>query len=273
MPITNEDLLLLGWAHETRCMRRLVFCAMLCFGWLTDSKAQPRISPSPVTMSGVVINGSGSPIGDVNVDHTGSRSGLVKTDRQGRFEIATRAPAVVFRKSGFQSRYVRVEDGKTVGLSVRMDGPVSQARECGAQSNCYSVKYFGASFCLPKIRGVNVTKQGNDIDYGQRVFWIAAPDGKVGVQLAAGGMWGSGLPLDEEVWTAASYSETDYRDIDGFPIIDARGMSIDGRRWRILGHAFESATYRGVPEQDAVLLDRLLDGACVKPRLFPETRR
>jgi len=35
-----------------------------------------------------------------------------------------------------------------------------------------------------------------------------------------------------------------------------------------VGHAFETASYRNVPEQDASLLDRVLDGLCVDAKRF-----
>jgi Carboxypeptidase regulatory-like domain len=228
--------------------------------------------PAPVTFSGVVTDGSGAPITDVSIDHTGSRSGIVKTDSQGKFEITTRAPAVVFRKDGFQSRYLRVEAGKSVGLSIRLDGPAPEARECGTHFSCSSLKYFGSTFCLPKVRGVIFSNQSNDVDYGKRVFWIAATARKVGLLHGAGPMWGEGLPLDEDIWTATEYREMDYRDRDGFLIVDARGRSSDGKHWRELGHVFESASYRGVSDQDAILLDRLLDATCVLPRRFGAER-
>src|SRR5215831_4536711 len=133
----------------------VVFYAMFWCAWLTDSEGQAvRMLPASVALSGVVTDASGTPLGDVSIDHPGSRSGILKTDPQGRFEITTRAPAVVFRKSGFQSRYLRLGEVKSVGLSIRLDGPSPEARECGMQPSCSSLKYFGSAFCLPKMRPV-----------------------------------------------------------------------------------------------------------------------
>src|SRR5262245_30836714 len=252
---------------------RTVFCAMLWCASVTQSDAQTgRMLPSPVTLSGVVKDDSGAPISEVSIDHAGS--GIAKTDAQGRFEISTRAPAVVFRKSGFQSRYLHVEKDQSFGLSIRLDGPAPQAPECGRQSRCSSLDYFGSAFCLPKLPGIKISSQTNDIDYRMRLFWIDASTGKVGVRHGAGPMWGAGLPFDEDVWNATEYKETAYRDRDGFLIVDARGRSPDGKQWRDLGHFFESAAYRGVSQQEAIILDRLLDGVCVQPRRrFPTERK
>lgn len=256
------------------CAKGAVFCAILWVAWQTDLHAQTvRSLPSAVTLSGVVTDGFGTPIANVRIDHSGSRSGVVKTDKEGRFEITTGAPAVVFRKAGLQSRYLRLEPGKTIGLLILLDSSALPAKECGNHVSCSSLKYFGSAFCLPRTRGVNVSKQVNDVDYGQRVFWVAGTGGKVGLRHAAGPLWGSGLPLDEQVWDASEYREIDYRDRDGQIIVDARGKSSSGKYWRQLGHSFESAWYRGVSDQDAIVLDRLLDGACVQPRWFPPKRR
>ena len=218
--------------------------------------------PSPVRLSGVVTDNDGRPLSDVWINHTGVRLENVKTDSQGRFDIGTRAPAIVFRKHGFQSKYCRVSGDRP--LAVILTCPARRAKACGAFSNCVSLKGFMSWFCLLKVPGVTVSKQGNDIDYGQRLFWVRTQSGRAGIQHAAGPMWGPGLPFDEDVWAARDYAETTYIDSEGFSIIDARGKSIDGKCWRVLGHVFETASYRNVSEHDTRLLDRVLDGACVE---------
>jgi len=121
-----------------------------------------------------------------------------------------------------------------------------------------------SEFCLPKIRGITVTGQHNDIDYGQRQFLLQIPTGRKGIQHAAGPLWGSGLPLDEDVWSAVEYSETDYRDLEGFTVLDARGRSSSGECWRVLRRAFETASYRKVSPDEASLLDKVLDRVCLR---------
>jgi len=217
--------------------------------------------PSPVRVSGVVTDSDGKPLSEVSIDHTGV--GYVRSDSSGRFDIQTRAPAIVFRKDGFHSKYLRVTGAEE--LKIVLSGPAPRFRECGAFSGCISLKGLGfmSTFCLPRVSGVNVSKQNNDIDYSQRSFGFATPNGYVGIQHAAGGHWGSGRPLDEQVWSAEEYVETTYRDRDGFLIIDARGKAHDGRHWRVLGHVFETAAYRNASRENTALLGRVLDGACV----------
>jgi hypothetical protein len=79
-------------------------------------------------------------------------------------------------------------------------------------------------------------------------------------------MWSFGLPFDEDVWSATQYSETDYRDPDGLLVIDARGKNANGECWRVLGHFGETAAYRKVTQDQAGLLDKVLDSACALPR-------
>jgi hypothetical protein len=215
----------------------------------------------------------GHPLADVWIDHAALTPAESKTDSQGRFKIETRAPAVVFRKGGFQSKYLRVGPGGEKPLVIILPGPAPQMTPCDGAGRCLSLKYFGSAFCLPKIRGVHVSKEGNDIDYGCRSFWIAMPDGRVGVQHCSGPMWGSGLPADEDVWSAAVYRETAYQDRQGFLITDARGESQYGRCWRVLGHPFEAVEYRGVSARDPAVLDRVIDGACLEPTAFGFGRR
>lgn len=190
-----------------------------------------------------------------------------KTDSLGRFSIETRAPVVVFRKSGFQSKYWRI--GNTGdNLEIVLSGPAPQMKPCTAASRCVSLKYFGSAFCVPGIKGVHVSKQGNDVDYGKRSFWIQSRDGKVGVGHGAGPMWGSGFPFDDDVWSATEYSEAAYQDQEGYLITDARGRDTEGKYWRVLGHAFETISYRDLSEQDARQLNRVIDSVCVQPTRF-----
>lgn len=216
---------------------------------------------SPIHLSGIVTDHDGKPLANVWINHTGIQGQIMKTNAEGRFEIQTRAPSIVFRKDGFKGRFCRVERDATV--EVKLD-PAPQLKACPSSANCLSLKGFMSAFCLPKIRGVNVTAQSNDIDYGQREFVIQTLGGRKGIQHAAGPMWGAGLPLDDEVWSSVEYHETGYRDVEGFQVIDARGKTSNGECWRVLGHAFETASYRKLSADEVSLLDKVLDGVCLR---------
>jgi len=218
---------------------------------------------SPVYLSGVVTNTDGKALADVWIQHASLKYPSGKTDAQGQFDITTQAPAIVFRKDGFNGSYYRVQRDDT--LQIKLE-PARLFLACRSSADCVSLKGWPSRFCFQRVRGVKVTAQGNDIDYGQRWFVIKTPAGKRVIQHGAGGMWSFGLPFDQDVWSATQYSETDYRDPDGFLIIDARGKNVNGECWRVLGHFGETASYRKVPAQQAGLLDKVLDSTCVKPR-------
>ncbi len=81
-----------------------------------------------------------------------------KTDSKGRFDLETRAPAIVFRKDRFQSLYWRVAPGS--GLSFTLTGITpSPATSCRWFARCVSLQdgYMG-SFCFPNVAGVRVTE-------------------------------------------------------------------------------------------------------------------
>lgn len=111
--------------------------------------------------------------------------------------------------------------------------PARQFPACRSSSDCVSLKDWPSRFWLQRVHGVKVTAQGNDIDYGQRWYLIQTPPGKRGIQ-------------------------TDYRDPEGFLVIDARGQSADGECWRLLGQLGETASYSEVTQDQAGLLDKLL---------------
>jgi hypothetical protein len=239
----------------------------LCFAALSAAALFSADAPPPVTVAGVVMDSVGRPLASVWIHHTGILKENIQTDTRGRFEIATRAPAIVFRKSGFKSQYWRVLENRR--LTITLAGSVPPMKPCEATSQCAHLTVLVSGFCLPKLSGVNVAKQGDDSDYNQIIFLVKTPDGKQAIQLAAGATWGPGLPSNEDVWSARDYSETSYIDRKGLNILDARGKSADGKCWRMLGHAFETASYRNVPQQDIALLDQVLDGACLVPKAQP----
>ncbi|MBI2681318.1 MAG: carboxypeptidase regulatory-like domain-containing protein [Candidatus Solibacter usitatus] len=245
-------------------LRYLCCAALFGAAFAQSDKETALMLPKAVRISGVVTDSDGKPLSQVWIDHTGAGVETVRTDTQGRFDIETRAPAVVFRAyRGYQSKYWRVSENRN--LTVTLTGPVPRMNECRASWGFVSLNGSMSRFCFPKVRGVRFTKPRNDTDYGKRVFWVVTSGGEVAMQHASGAMWGDGTPFDRDVWSARDYVEQTYSDPEGVNIRDARGKSADGKCWRVLGHAFESASYRDVSEQDAALLDRVLDGARVKP--------
>jgi hypothetical protein len=110
---------------------------------------------------------------------------------------------------------------------------------------------------------VKVSKQGHDIDYGARNYYIETASGPKGIGHGSGGWWTLGHPLDSDVWASVKYDEITY--IAGRQtIVDTRGQLPNGHRWRYLGKLAESAAYSDVDDATAKVLDQFLDGACIQ---------
>jgi len=153
----------------------------------------------------------------------------------------------------------------TVQTRIILDPAVSAGapKFCPASSQCESIDGWGAGFCFPRIEGVQPSGQGHDIDYGVRNYIITAANEPTGIRHGSGPVWSFGRPVDTDVWKSVEYSEVIYV-ADKLAILDARGRTPDGKRWRYLGRFGESASYSGVGDDAAQLLDRVLDGMCVR---------
>lgn len=214
--------------------------------------------PSPVQMSGVVVDAQGTPIPGVWVSHLGVRTGI-KSNHDGHFDLKTNTPVVVFRKPGLSSVVVRTVNSADLKVTMQT---AQTMKTCRSGEHCYSIAGFGGRLCVPAVSGVKATKQGNDIDYGARAYIIETEHGKQGIRHGAGPMWTLGAPSDTNVWSSSEYSEKTYQ-AGPIDVVDARGKMRDGKVWRYIGMVGESLEYRGVEPGDAVRLDEVLDGVCV----------
>ena len=77
--------------------------------------------------------------------------------------------------------------------------------------------------------------------------------------------WSHGVALDSDIWSSAEHVETVYQN-GAIRTIDGRGKTPGGKLWRFLGQFGETLSYRDVEPADGVTLDKLFDGACVRPR-------
>ena len=141
-------------------------------------------------------------------------------------------------------------------------------RSCSKRPRCAKLDYgFYSCLCFPSVRGIETGKKSTDIDNVTRSFTLRAGAKFYGVLHGAGPLWGSGSPPNAA--SVRAYQERKFRDREGGAIRDIRWTSPDGRLNRILGRAFESAEYRGVPSEQAAILDRLMDNVCVLPISYP----
>ena len=211
---------------------------------------------------GVVVDQDGKPVAEAYIGHTDDRRQAHKTDADGKFVLDTKAPAVVIRKTGYRSEVVRTKEASDVQIRLQKSNAIFHVCTNGGQYQ--RLEGWGASFQFSKVPGIKASRQGQDIDYGIRSYYIDTKQGPKGIRHGSGPLWSSGEPLDSDVWRSSNYEETTY-EIGVYTIIDARGQFPDGTRWRNLGKLGESASYGNVDEETAKILDRFLDGACLKP--------
>jgi hypothetical protein len=243
-------------------MRIIAFVILLAAGAHAQSY-QDVLLPQPRHIVGIVSDQNGKPVPDASIDYSHNGRQLYRTDSLGKFELATDSPVLVVRKEGFRSGVVQTRDAGEVQVTLQSE----EARAfpvCSSSAKYDGIDGWGASFQFPRITGVKVNAQGRDIDYGARSYYLDTKTGPKGIRHGSGPMWSLGTPSDLEVWRSIKYEETAYSN-GVAPIVDARGQLLDGTHWRYLGKFGESASYSGVDEATALILDRFLDGACLKP--------
>jgi hypothetical protein len=183
-----------------------------------------------------------------------------KTDLNGHFELSTRAPAFVVSKIGYESAFVLTEDAHSLQITLKKIQRAIPA--CLNKSLCTSVSGFGNVFCFTSVKGVKVSDQLNDIDYGSRIYSVKSKSLRHVMQHAGGPTWGEGLPFDENVWASIEYSEKTFAYGSQY-IVDARGKSSSGKFWRSIGRFGETASYYYADQESTALFDRVLDGMCI----------
>jgi hypothetical protein len=209
------------------------------------------------TVTGVVLDDAGKPIAGAHIDHSDvqAREQLFSDDR-GRFEIRTRAPAVIVRKLGYDGQLVRLSKAQPVRVVLHRAG--RRLAICAAQ--CRTLETSASAFCLPAVTGVKIGDQGHYEETFVRAFTL--PDGSSEMLHGAGAHWSLGIPYTGDVWESADYSERSYI-ANGADIVDARGTAPGGKRWRYLGRFGESVSYYEANPATAATFDRVIDGVCL----------
>lgn len=238
-----------------------VILVMACIG---AQPFQDLLLPHARHIAGVVVDPEGKPVVEARIDHTGDRFRAFQTDSEGRFELDTRAPILVVRKAGFRSELVRTQDTTEARVTLQKLSGNRVFPTCSNTERYDGIDGWGTSFQFLKTSRVKASRQGQDIDYGVRYYYVGAKQGPKGIMHGSGPHWSVGTPLDRDVWRSVEYEEVAY-DAGGRTIIDARGQLPNGNRWRYLGKFFESASYSDMDEATARILDQFLDGACLTP--------
>ena len=223
--------------------------------------------PESRHIAGIVVDREGKPIANAHIDHTNDRRGH-RTDAAGRFELDTRAPILVIRKSGYRSELVHTRDAIEKKITLQQYGEKRAFPTClkTLKTKSYvGIEGWGGGFQFLRMSGVKVSRQGQDIDYGARDYYLDTKSRPKRIMHGSGFNWSLGLPSSQNVWRSVKYEEITYDFFGELMIIDARGQLPNGRRWRYLGKIGESASYSDVDEATAKVLDKFLDGACLKP--------
>jgi hypothetical protein len=210
-------------------MRYTFGLIFLATGLLAQSALQPRM------ISGVVVGASGKPVQGARIDHGDSRTDHL-TGVEGRFEFVTTTPAVVVRKTGYQSHFMRTEDA--VGVRIVLE-PAHPFPACT----------LGAA---PK----HIVQTGQDNDHTSTATIIETKEGEAAIVCGNGPFWSSGVPGDSFVWESVEYSESVTSDYGG--VVDARGKTLDGKYWRYRGILGSSCSYSKVDQTTAAALDCLM---------------
>jgi hypothetical protein len=226
-------------------------------------QSQDLLLPQAQHIAGVVVDSEGKAVAEAQIDHAMDGEHARQTDLNGKFELDTRAPVFVIRKAGFRSELLRT--GHTPNLRVVLQRLKDQRPFplCSTSGSYYGIDNWGASFRFPKFPDVKAGKPSGNVDYITRSYYVKTKLGQKEISHRSGILSGFGIPPDEEVWGAIKYEEAAYDLGRGLMIVDARGQSPVGQRWRYLGKFGESASYSGLEEATAKVLDRLLDGACL----------
>jgi hypothetical protein len=210
-------------------MRYVCGLALFAAGLLAQSAATSRV------ISGVVVDNGGTPVQGARIEHGKTRVGQ-STDTDGRFEFETDAPAVVIRKAGFQSHFLRTDGAEGARIMLDPAGPVAA---CTLDT-------------VPK----HTVKTGQDIDYTSTATIVKTKDGQAALVCGRGPFWSFGVPPDYLVWESVEYSEIVTSGDGG--IVDARGKTKDGKYWRYRGTFGSSCSYSKVDQTTAAVLDCLM---------------
>jgi hypothetical protein len=167
------------------------------------------------------------------------------------------------RKDGYRSQFIRLSRAFPTRIVLEPAELAGIPRTCSATSQCETIEGWSAEFCFPRIAGVEASRQGHDIDYGIRNYIVRSSSETAAIRHGSGPNWSFGRPVDPDVWKSVEYSEATYA-AGKLVILDARGRTSDGKSWRYLGKLGESASYSGVRQDAARLLDRVLVGVCVR---------
>lgn len=202
---------------------------------------------------GVVVDPQGRPVPEARA-FLDAWSTCCRTDLSGRFAFSANQTNVIFRKSGYRSALVLVQDAvEELRVVLQPEAPLPF---CGPKARqTVGLNGWSSALRFRDRAGLKLSKQSADVDYGIRHY----SHGSQFIRHGSGPMWSLGLPkLDPSM---KNYEERSWS-VDGIDV-EARGESSDGKRSRFLGKFGETVEYRDVDSETAKIFDKFLDSVCV----------
>ena len=242
-----------------RILTAMVLCGAAAVSQRLTWYEKLLLLQAPQAVTGVVLDDAGTPVAGAHIDHSDvqAREQLFSDDH-GRFQIRTRAPALIVRKLGYDGQLVRLS--KTQPIHVVLHRSTRRLAACAA--HCRTLETSASAFCIPTIPGVSSGEQGRYEDTFVRAFTLAGSEASGEMLHGAGAHWSLGIPYTGDVWESSDYSEHSFIG-KGADVIDARGIAPGGKRWRYLGRFGESVSYYEAEPATAAAFDRVIDGVCL----------
>ena len=238
-------------------------CLIFLYG-ISSGQDKPKERPT-VQVRGIVLDSSGKALQDVEIDHLTEDDTHVMSQRDGRFRFKTYAPAVVFRKKGFESQLQRIPShGGSLRVVLQMADDPEALPVCERGARCSLILGDKGFFCLAKVDGVQENKGEWDTDAFEKQFVAQTPSGFASMTHGAGTSWGDATPPSWLVWRSVEFREKRLLARDQV-VFDSRGVSSDGKMSRHFGVEGQTVFYGEVEPAAASLFDRVIDGICLAP--------
>jgi hypothetical protein len=187
---------------------------------------------------------------------------FASSDRDGRVKFSTKRSAIVIRKEGYESVFLKVGEGGDVPVRMKRIGDLPEVRNCGKSEKHIGKLADPYFFSFPQLEEIVASKSRSDTDYVYRSYRIRKRKPLAQIVHGKGYAYSLGFPSEMDVNESVTYFERQFQ-LGPQRLMDARGVDVRGRRWRYVGWLGEAAAYHGVDGEAAAVLDRVLDGVCV----------
>lgn len=221
-------------------------------------------------LTGTVVSKSGKPLAGVVVISRGrplGPSGSVETDQTGSFKLLSPrnkedGKVIFFSAPGFLPQ-IKIVDESTTKVHLVLEESAGHERIIlSCADTPLSVKRLGFRLRAPVPRGAKVDKRrglhgsGWEIRLGSKKKWLTL--------WGYFGQYAHSYPSDHSLLTSTEYTIQAWRS-GHYEGVDFRGRSDDGTRWRYLALFGEEIQYERRTDEEATILDKIVDGVCVQP--------